>query len=496
MTQPLTDRERREHLVWLDKRKRFFRWAYFTPYPKQLEFLSLGASKTERLLMAGNRLGKTETAAFEATCHLIGRYPPWWQGRRFDRPVKMWAAGETSLATRDVLQTKLLGEPGVEALKGTGMIPKDDILDISFTHGITDSVDSAHVRHVSGGISIVRFKSYEQGRAKFQGEGLDVMWFDEEPSITLYTEGLTRIGEREGIAMMTFTPLQGRSAVVLRFMDEPSQDRAVVGMTIDDVPEGGHLTGETKAAMLARYPAHEREARARGVPMLGEGRIFMTPEEAIAEAPREWVPEHWVKLWGLDFGIGHPFAAVLMLWDKDNDVIHIHNCLRMANALSLVQVHAIKRIAPGVPVAWPHDGHERDRGSGEPLALSYKKLGLRMCDHHATWQDGSMSTEAGIYEWDEREKTGRLKVARHLTDWWEERRFYHRKDGKIVKIKDDLMSATRIAIMAKRFARPGAFTGAGWGQRQAAQIAKNVDFDVFTGEAYPENDWDTMAHLD
>jgi hypothetical protein len=69
-----------------------------------------------------------------------------------------------------------------------------------------------------------------------------------------------------------------------------------------------------------------------------------------------------------------------------------------------------------------------------------------------------VSTEAGILEMDEREKSGRLKVARHLSDYLEERRFYHRKDGQIVKLKDDLMSAVRIAIMAKRFARAVAKT--------------------------------------
>jgi hypothetical protein len=64
-----------------------------------------------------------------------------------------------------------------------------------------------------------------------------------------------------------------------------------------------------------------------------------------------------------------------------------------------------------------------------------------------------VSTEAGILEMDERMKSGRLKVAAHLSEWFEEYRFYHRKDGQIVKIKDDLMSATRIAVMMKRFGR-------------------------------------------
>jgi hypothetical protein len=92
-----------------------------------------------------------------------------------------------------------------------------------------------------------------------------------------------------------------------------------------------------------------------------------------------------------------------------------------------------------------------------------------MLDVHATWPDGSISTEAGILEWDERERTGRLKVARHLNEWLEERRFYHRKDGQIVKIKDDLMSATRFALMMKRYAKAVTLGSDG------------ADFDLFTG---------------
>jgi len=49
--------------------------------------------------------------------------------------------------------------------------------------------------------------------------------------------------------------------------------------------------------------------------------------------------------------------------------------------------------------------------------------------------------------------TGRLKVARHLADWWEEFRLYHRDEGKVVKEYDDLMAASRYLIMSLRFAR-------------------------------------------
>jgi hypothetical protein len=41
-----------------------------------------------------------------------------------------------------------------------------------------------------------------------------------------------------------------------------------------------------------------------------------------------------------------------------------------------------------------------------------------------------------------------LKVFRHLTDRFEEFRLYHRDAGKVGKLRDDLISATRYALIA------------------------------------------------
>jgi phage terminase large subunit-like protein len=449
---------------------------WFVPYPKQREFFDAGRTKRERLLIAGNQNGKTHAGGFEAALHLTGEYPPWWQGRRFEKPTRGWIAGETSLAVRDIQQKKLCGEPGVDAAFGTGMVPKAAFADRpSLARGVTDAYDTIQVRHKSGGVSVGRFKSYEQGRTKFQGETLDWLWFDEEPPQDVYSEGLTRTVATGGMAYMTFTPLKGRSDVVMRFLDEPSEDRSVTTMTIDDAL---HIPADQRARIIDAYLPHEREARARGVPMLGSGRIFMTPEDAITEPALEYIPAHWAKIWGIDPGIGHPFGAVLILWDRDNDVVHIHHVIRMADALPLMHARQMKMIGADVPVAWPKDAGDREKGSGEPIKKLYKDEGLRMLDVHATWPDGSISTEAGILEWDERERTGRLKVARHLNEWLEERRFYHRKDGQIVKIKDDLMSATRFSLMMKRYAK--AVTLGAYRALRAPNLATS-DFDLFTG---------------
>ena len=97
--------------------------------------------------------------------------------------------------------------------------PGDDLLEWKRRQGVPDALDGALIRHVSGGNSMLAFKTYDQGRTKWQGETLDFVWFDEEPDQDIYFEGLTRTNATSGIVFLTFTPLKGMSDVVHGFID-------------------------------------------------------------------------------------------------------------------------------------------------------------------------------------------------------------------------------------------------------------------------------------
>ncbi len=223
--------------------------------------------------------------------------------------------------------------------------------------------------------------------------------------------------------------------------------RYTVQATWDDAP---HLTQAQKEALWASIPPHERDARVKGVPALGSGRVFPVAEEDIAVDPMP-IPSHWARIIGIDFGWDHPFAAVDLALDWDADVIYVTKAYRVREAAPLAHAVALKPWGSWVPIAWPRDGRrETLEGAGLPLARQFKSHGLNMLGTHAQFSDGSVSVEAGLMEMLDRMQTGRFKVFRHLTDWWEEFRLYHRKDGKVVKEGDDLMSATRYGVMMKR----------------------------------------------
>ncbi len=141
-------------------------------------------------------------------------------GRRWEQPVRAWASSQTWDVTRDGVQRLLVGEPKDQSQWGTGLIPGDDLMSWARRQGAPDALDSVIVKHVSGGRSTMGFKSYDQGRTKWQGETLDFVWFDEEPAQDIYFEGLTRTNATNGFVYLTFTPLKGMSDVVHAYIEE------------------------------------------------------------------------------------------------------------------------------------------------------------------------------------------------------------------------------------------------------------------------------------
>lgn len=473
----LSDEDKRELYELLrikDVRARRNRMDAYRPYARQAEFHAAGATYRERLFMAGNQLGKTWAGAFEMAMHLTGRYPAWWKGKRYPYAIRAMCGSESAELTRKGIQRLLIGPPELRDEWGTGAIPYDALRDTSMKQGVPDAISSAVVRHVSGEDSVIQFNSYDQGRTKWQADTVNEVWFDEEPPLPIYSEGLTRTNATGGGVTVTFTPLLGMSEVVKRYLLDKPAGTHVTNMTIEDAE---HYTPEERAAIIASYPEHEREARAKGIPILGSGRVFPIAEEAIKVTAFP-IPPHWPRIVGLDFGIDHPTAAAWLAWDRDNDVVYVTDAYRVKDASIAIHAASVKARGDWIPVAWPHDGLQRDKGSGLQLADQYRQQGLRMLRERATFDDGTNGVEAGIAEMLLRMQTMRLRVFAHLGDWFEEFRLYHRKDGLVVKDGDDLMAATRYALMMRRFAKTHEEAGA----TPRGRTMPVVNFGVFDPE--------------
>jgi phage terminase large subunit-like protein len=322
---------------------------------------------------------------------------------------------------------------------------------------------------------------------------VDQAWLDEDVSRddnSIYGEILARITATRGRVLLTMTPLLGLSPIRKRFKERLGTECAEVVMGLDDAL---HIPKEQHAEILARYSESERATRAYGSDLQGEGAVFTIPVDAIKyQRDPAAFPDYWRWIWGTDFSHGgmsaaaHPFAAVLLCHDTTSDTVYVAHAVRMHRALPALHVQTIKQHKCwDAPVAYPHDGNRgADLATGATFRDVYKRLGLNMRPQNAAFKDGSIALEAGIAEMESRFATDRLKIASHLTEVFDEYVGYHRVNNLIHKIDDDLLSAIRVGLMDLRYARALGQYGQDRERRREPQVARNVDFDLWTGRPF------------
>jgi phage terminase large subunit-like protein len=452
-----------------EEEKRFNRINYFKPYGWQEEYITASAENKQLLAMTGNRCGKTYTGGFIMACHLTGLYPEWWEGYRFDKPIMAWAAGISTVTTRDILQSELLGNPVDPTAWGTAAIPRDMIIRTVNKVGTPHAVESVVVKHVSGGSSILTFKSYEMSQDKFMGTAIDLLWLDEECPQDVFTQCITRTATTNGITYMTFTPEHGLTPIVNDFMNDLKEGQFLVRASWDDAP---HLNEATKEQLLSVYSPMEREMRSKGVPELGSGVIFPIADDDIVVEPFA-IPEHWIKLIGIDLGFDHPNGAAYVTKDPGNDTYYLVD--EYSERKQTVPMHAIGIRGLGgdtIPCQFPHDAFKHDAGgSGKQFIKLYEAQGIKAVPTTFSnpptvdGKPGGNSVEFGLHWMLDKMQSGKLKVFSTCRKWLQEKATYHRKDGKVIALDDDMISASRYAFLSlDRFGTTGHVANQSWDQ--------------------------------
>ena len=409
-------------------------------YTKHIEFFSAGKDHRERLMLAANRVGKTESVGLYELCwHLMGEYPDWWDGYRFTRPITAWVAGDTGKTVREILQFKMLGPIDI---MGTGVLPRDAIERTTKAAGVTDGIDTVYVKNKFGGTSMMTFKSYEQGRESFQGTERDVILLDEEPPNDIYLECLMRTMTNNGMILLTFTPLSGMSEVVLAFLpdgrlSEENPTKYVVMATWDDVP---HLTKEAKDELFAALPPYQRDARSKGVPQLGAGAIYPVPETDFTVDDFK-IPDHWPRVFGFDVGWNRT-ACVWGAIDLETSVLYLYSEYYRGQAEPVVHAEGVKSRGAWIPGVIDPAARGRGQKDGFKLFDMYLDLGLSL-------NTANNAVESGIYAVWSKLSIGELKVFKSMSNWLSEFRMYRRDvKGHVVKSNDHLMDCTRYLVIS------------------------------------------------
>lgn len=445
----LEDRQKRN-------RERMRERFYAMFYDWQKEFCASTFDHFESCLCAANQIGKSLVGATIDSIHATGDYPDDYPGHRFNHAPTIWCLGYSMEKTRDILQKKLFGSYNQHNGFEGGLVPKDRILSWESATGTVNAMRTVRVKHRLG-TAIVQFWSYTQGQHAIMGDVVDWIHVDEEPKDqTIRPQLLTRLinGDRGrgGRAIYTFTPENGRTELVIQFADNPTPDQFYLQVGWDRAP---HITPERRVSMLAMYPEYQRAMRSEGEPMLGHGRIYDIADDFVLCDPFP-IPDHWFVIGGMDFGYDHPQSFVKLVEDRDNDIIYITNSWKQRKVSANDAWGATKSWLSGVPVAWPPDGlqHEKGRDVNLQQKAHYVDAGFNMLPEHSTWPEGGVSVENGLYETLDRQRKGTYKIFRGQPELMEEHRQYHRDEkGKVVKIRDDILDAARQAYMMRRFAK-------------------------------------------
>jgi len=455
----LTENEEIELLTLLEQEDTYqksilYKTVYDSFYPWQKEFTQSTSDYFESCLCAANQIGKTYTGTTLDAIHLLGDYPEDYNGHKFDFPPLCWLLGYSMEKTRDLLQTALFGKMVGGKFEG-GLVPADKILNHESSGGTVNAMRTVRVKHKLG-IASVQFWSYAQGQHAIMGDVVDWFHVDEEPRDQkirpqLLTRTINGDKGRGGRGIYTFTPENGRTDLVIQFMDDPSSDQFFMMKGWKDAP---HISPDKAKRLLESYPVHQRDMRSKGIPMLGHGRIYDLSEEFLT-CDSFAIPRHFYVINALDFGWDHPQAHVQLVWDRDQDIFYVTKAQKMRHTSPNEAWGTVKNWAEGIPTAWPLDGLQTEKGSGKQQMQYYTEAGFEMLDERATWEDGSNGVEAGLYEIRDLMSKGKFRIFAGLRDLFDEVLQHHRDEkGKIVKTNDDLLDAIRYAYMMRREAIP------------------------------------------
>ena len=460
----LSPEDQREYLELIEQYeeiRKYNKLNFFEPYPFQKKFYDKGADNNVRALIAANRCGKTYSAAMELAMHLTGSYPAWWDGRKFEEPVKVVASAVTASQCRDVLQKELLGTENRDIIDdlGTGSIPKHALMLDESTKARDGAYSEIYVKHSSGGASSVKFFAQSQGMQPMQGFTAHIVVIDEQCPDDIFSELVKRTATVDGIVIMTFTPLQGVTHLVKQFWEKDGAFHdGMVNAGWDDVT---HLTDNQKQTMLNATPPHLQDAVTKGIPVLGAGAVFNIGEEEIVFQGLE-IQESWEHMIGLDIGFTNdPTAAILAARDPSTGVIYIYGEYgdRDNNVLVPSQhVGSLHRLgASWKPVAYDSAANSKTGASGASVADMYREMGLNMLSESfknpRAMRQNATSYKAilpGLVKMQEMMLAGKLKIhATACPNWWREFKSYAYDDKGVPSVTDNhWMDASRYAVMS------------------------------------------------
>lgn len=470
LSNPLTTEADKQELYHLVKdrqeHRKYNALEYFEPHDWQKDFYNAGRYCRYRYLTCCNRGGKTLSASMEVAAHLTGRYPEWFKGKRFNKPIKMWAVGNTTSQVTDILQAVLMGTNTVKgdlahnSNFGTGTIPRDTLV-ISSAQKDGARLESISVRHYNkygeyDGDSEIAFKACSQGQEAFAGATLDLVFQDENlpesPSfnpLTIYTELLQRVRTTKGLVILTQTPDFGMNDIIRKFQSGENPQEYMLTVSMYDCP---HFTEEEIKQAHLDIPEYLHPAKIYGKPEVSSGAVFPYEIDKMVETPFS-IPSEWKHVAAVDIGWSDPTVCTWIAMSPER-VFHVYDTYAKAEDVPAVHAAAIKSRGSDIPLILPHDSVKSSNTSGETAYRAYREL---LPDQAQIDTFYNFKSFEGKKNW-KREpgfdlmrvimREDRLRIFSTCTETIKQLKNYHVENGKVQERNDDFVDSLRYALLS------------------------------------------------
>ena len=445
------------YLRQVEQYKKYNQIEFFKAEEWQAKAIALGASESFRGVIAGNRLGKSFFGTYETAVHLTGRYPDAWEGLRFEGPINAVALGVdfTQIAKPKAMQELLIGVPSD---RGTGWIPKNDILRMTPKMGVRDVVATMYVKHydangLEDGESRLDFGSYNQGDDVLMGAAYDWFLIDECPTDdTIFEQAKKRTWSCNGKGMCVFTPEKGMNATVAAFWEEQGLHHdGLVHVTLWD---STLYSDEEKKRMNDSIAPWQRAFSIEGIPTAGTGAVFAGIVKSSLLEPHIEVLPSWKRMAAIDFGFRDTNVVSFIAKDPSTGIYYLYDELSHNDVEATYIAPSVKAKQMGfIPMIYPPDG-EAERGVGDSLAEQYRRAGcILTTEQTRNWffdpEGKDRAIQPGILYMRELMQQGLFKVSPKCSTFLREFDLYeYDRNGKFVDRNNHAIDSVRYNIMA------------------------------------------------
>ncbi|MHB4774360.1 terminase large subunit domain-containing protein [Klebsiella pneumoniae] len=429
---------------------------FFEPEEWQKNAITLGSTENHRMVCAGNRLGKTFFSTYEAVVHATGKYPDWWQGHRFTKPISVLVMGYdwTQIARSGATQECILGTVDK---RGSGWIPRSSITKMVSKTGLQGVCSTVYVKHydsagICDGESRLTFDCYSGGQDTLMGMSLDFALLDEQCPKEIFSQVKKRLWDKQGKSLYVATPEKGLDEVIKQFWDDDGiHHSGLIHVTLWD---SQRYTHEQKVLMNNEIEPWARQFSIEGIPSAGSGAVFAGILKENLLDNSFTIGKYWKRMAAADLGYSDDMVFSFIAYNPDDGMYYLYDELSYTKTDAIICAAGVRPMQHGyVPMILPQDCMA-ERGLGATYQSIFEGAGLVLTKEYArNWHidptGKDRTVKSGILFMRELMLTGKLKVHPKCTGFLKEFSLYsYDEDGKFIDKDNHFIDSFRYNITA------------------------------------------------